>query len=77
MGIETILAIIAAFAIIAAALMAALAYRLNENWASHCKNFADLLDEQNHFLAKMNKDWYNAYTRLVELKAEAAENERD
>jgi peptidoglycan/LPS O-acetylase OafA/YrhL len=68
---DTLMAIIAAFAIIAAVLMAAFAYRLNENWASHCKNFADLLDEQNHFLARMNKDWYNAYIRLVEMKAEA------
>jgi hypothetical protein len=68
-GSETILAVIACCAIIAAFLMAAFAYRLNENWASHCEKFADLLDEQNHFLARMNKDWYNAYMRLVELKA--------
>jgi hypothetical protein len=52
MGTETILAIIAACAIIAAALMAGLAYRLNEKWASHCEKFADLLDEQNHFLRR-------------------------
>jgi hypothetical protein len=77
MGTETILAIIAACAIIAAVLMVALAYRLNEKWASHCEKFADLLDEQNHFLAKMNQDWYEAYMKMVTMKAEAAENERD
>lgn len=68
---DTLMAIIAAFAIIAAALMAVLAYRLNEKWANHCANFANLLDEQNKFLMKMNREWAEAYTRLVELKAEA------
>ena len=71
MGTETILAIIAACAIIAAVLMVALAYRLNESCANHCKNYADLLDEQNEFIMKLNHEWYNAYKRLVELKAEA------
>ena len=68
MGTETILAIIAAFAIIAAALMAGLAYRLNEKWENHCENFADLLDEQNKFLMKMNREWCEVYTRLAEAK---------
>lgn len=74
---DLLLAIVACCAIIAAFLMAALAYRLNENWASHCEKFADLLDEQNHFLAKMNQDWYEAYVKMVAMKTEAAENERD
>jgi hypothetical protein len=72
---DTFFAIVACFSIIAAALMAALAYRMNEKWASHCEKFADLLDEQNHFLAKMNQDWYEAYMKMVTMKAEAAENE--
>jgi uncharacterized protein YecA (UPF0149 family) len=65
------MAIIAACAIIAAALMAGLAYRLNEKWENHCENFADLLDEQNKFLMKMNREWCEVYMKLVELKAEA------
>lgn len=46
MGTETILAIIAACAIIAAVLMVAFAYQLNE-----------MLDEQSKLLKRMNDDW--------------------
>lgn len=63
MGTETILAIIAAFSIIAAALMSTLAYRMNEQWTSHCE--------------KINREWYEFYKIMVDMKSEAAENERD
>lgn len=72
---DTLMAIIAAFAIIAAALMAGLAYRLNEKWANHCENFADLLDEQNKFLMKMNREWAEAYMKMVDMKVEAEKHE--
>lgn len=74
---DTLMAIIAACAIIAAALMTGLAYRLNEKWANHCEKFADLLDEQNKFLTEMNREWYDAYMKMVNMKAKVAENERD
>ena len=74
---DTFFAIVACFSIIAAALMAGLAYRLNEKWVNHCENFADLLDEQNKFLMKMNREWAEAYMKMVDMKEEAAENERD
>ena len=68
---DTLIAIIAAFAIIAAALMAGLAYRLNEKWAEHCNRFADLCDEQNGLLKRLNREWYEAYVKMVDMKAEA------
>jgi hypothetical protein len=46
MGTETILAIIAACAIIAAVLMVAFAYQLNR-----------MLDEQSRLMKRMNDDW--------------------
>jgi hypothetical protein len=58
---ETILAIIAACAIIAAALMAALAYRMNEQWTRHCE--------------KINREWYEFYMIMVDMKAEAEKHE--
>jgi peptidoglycan/LPS O-acetylase OafA/YrhL len=60
-GSETILAIIAACAIIAAALMAALAYRMNEQWTRHCE--------------KINREWYEFYMIMVDMKAEAEKHE--
>jgi hypothetical protein len=51
-------------------LMAVLAYRLDEKWANHCAKFADLLDEQNEFLKAMNHEWYEAYVKMVDMKAE-------
>jgi peptidoglycan/LPS O-acetylase OafA/YrhL len=58
---ETILAIIAACAIIAAVLMAALAYRMNEQWTRHCE--------------KINRGWYEFYMIMVDMKAEAEKHE--
>ena len=46
MGIETILAIVACCAIIAAVLMVAFAYQLNQ-----------MLDEQSKLMKRMNDDW--------------------
>jgi hypothetical protein len=43
--------------------MAALAYRMNEQWTRHCE--------------KINREWYEFYMIMVNMKAEAAENERD
>jgi hypothetical protein len=71
------MAIIAAFAIIAAALMFALAYGMNEKWVRHCRKLTDLCNDQNDMMRKMNREWYEAYTKMVDMKAEAAENERD
>ena len=77
MGTETILAIIAACSILAAVLMTVLACRMNEKWAEHCNRLADLCDEQNGLLKRLNHEWYEAYVKMVTTKAEAAENERD
>ena len=74
---ETILAIIAAFAIIAAAMMFALAYRMNEKLSSCNRRWADLCDQQNDLMRKMNREWNEAYMKMLDMKAEAAENERD
>jgi hypothetical protein len=77
MGTETILAIIATFAIIAAAMMFALAYGMNEKWVRHCRKLTDLCNDQNEVMRKMNREWYEVYMKMVDMKAEAAENERD
>lgn len=74
---ETILAIIAACAIIAAALMFALAYRMNEKLASCSQKWADLCNQQNDLMKRMNHEWHEAYMKMVDMKAEAAEDERD
>ena len=58
---ETILAIIAACAIIAAVLMAVFAYRLNEQWTE--------------LMNKMNCDWLE-FTRVV-VNAMEENNDRD
>ena len=52
MGIETILAIIAAFSIIASAVSMATAYKINEDWSK--------------MYCQMNKDWAEFYKKLVE-----------
>ena len=53
---ETILAIIAACAIIAAVLMFALAYGMNEKWVRHCRKMTDLFNDQNDAMKKMNAE---------------------
>lgn len=77
MGSETILAVIACCAIIAAILMVGLTYRMHEILTKHCNRLADLCDQQNGLLKKLNHEWYEAYVKMVTTKAEAAENERD
>jgi peptidoglycan/LPS O-acetylase OafA/YrhL len=54
-------AIVACFSIIAAFLMAALAYRMNEQWTRHCE--------------KINRGWYEFYMIMVDMKAEAEKHE--
>jgi hypothetical protein len=61
---DVIYAIVACGAMLAAVLIAAFAYSMNERWTK-------LVDKQNDLLDKMNREWSEAYTRLVELKAEA------
>lgn len=74
---DILMAIIATFAIIAAALMAGFAYRLNEKWVRHCRKLTDLCNDQNDMMRKMNREWYEVYKKMVDMKAEAVENERD
>ena len=54
MGIETILAIIAAFSIIASAVSMATAYKINEDWSK--------------MYCQMNKEWAEFYKKLGEHK---------
>jgi hypothetical protein len=75
MGTETILAIIAACAIIAAVLMAAFAYRLNEKWTEREATWLEIAEEQletlkcvnscnekhGELLKKMGEAWLNLY----------------
>ena len=58
---ETILAVVACCAMLAAFLLAALAYRMNEQWARHCE--------------KINREWYEFYMIMVDMKAEAEKHE--
>jgi hypothetical protein len=67
---DVIYAIVACGAMIAAVLIAAFAYSINERWTK-------LVDKQNDLLDKMNREWSEAYMKMVNMKAEAAENERD
>lgn len=67
---DVIYAIVACGAMLAAVLIAAFAYSMNERWTK-------LVDKQNDLLGKMNSEWHDAYTKMVNMKAEAAENERD
>lgn len=65
---DVIYAIVACGAMIAAVLIAAFAYSINERWTK-------LVDKQNDLLDKMNREWSEAYMKMVNMKAEAAENE--
>ena len=67
---DVIYAIVACGAMLAAVLLAAFAYIINEKWT-------EFVNRQNDLLDKMNREWCEVYMKLVELKAEAAENERD
>ncbi len=60
-GSETILAVIACCAIIAAVLLAAFAYRLNEMWAERNAEWADICDKQNDLMERMNTAWLKLY----------------
>jgi peptidoglycan/LPS O-acetylase OafA/YrhL len=61
MGSETILAVVACCAIIAAFLMAAFAYRLNEMWTKRNAEWADICDKQNELMERMNTEWLKFY----------------
>ena len=75
MGSETILAVIACCAIIAAVLMAAFAYRLNEKWTEREATWLEIAEEQletlkcvnscnekqGELLKKMGETWLNLY----------------
>jgi predicted nucleic acid-binding Zn-ribbon protein len=60
-GSETILAVIACCAMLAAVLMAAFAYRLNEKWAERNAALADICDKQNELMERMNTEWLKFY----------------
>lgn len=78
MGTETILAIIAAFSIIASVLMAAFAYRLNEKWAEREAKWIEIAekqletlrstnctcDKQNKLVQRMGEEWLKFYHEL-------------
>jgi hypothetical protein len=67
---DVIYAIVACGAMLAAVLIAAFAYIINEKWT-------EFVNRQNDLLDKMNREWSEAYMKMVNMKAEAAENERD
>jgi hypothetical protein len=83
-GSETILAIIAACSILAAVLMAALAYRMNERWVERERKWIEIAEKQNSnaeyqnmicgmqndLTRRMNREWYEAYVKMVAMKAE-------
>jgi peptidoglycan/LPS O-acetylase OafA/YrhL len=52
------MAIIAAFAIIAAVLMAAFAYRLNEKWT-------EIVNKQDELLDKMDSEWVKYFNMVA------------
>jgi peptidoglycan/LPS O-acetylase OafA/YrhL len=64
MGSETILAVVACCAIIAAFLMAAFAYRLNEMWTKRNAALADICDKQNELMERMNTEWLKFYNSI-------------
>jgi hypothetical protein len=68
MNSETLLAMISCFAIIAAASMAALAYRMNEKLTTYGRMWADICDDQNDLLKRLNKEWTELYSKLLEIK---------
>ena len=72
MGSETILAVVACCTMLAAVLMAAFAYRLNEKWAERNAALADICDKQNELMERMNIEWLKFYD-LVRRK----EDDRD
>jgi peptidoglycan/LPS O-acetylase OafA/YrhL len=63
-GSETILAVVACCAMLAAVLMAAFAYRLNEKWTERNVEWADICDKQNELLERMNSAWFELYGRM-------------
>jgi predicted nucleic acid-binding Zn-ribbon protein len=61
---DTFFAIVACCAIIAAFLMAAFAYRLNEKWNERCAALADICDKQNELMERMNTEWLKFYNSI-------------
>jgi predicted nucleic acid-binding Zn-ribbon protein len=60
-GSETILAVVACCAMLAAFMLAAFAYRLNEKWAERNAALADICDKQNELMERMNTEWLKFY----------------
>lgn len=58
---DVLYAIVACGAMLAAVLLAAFAYIINEKWTEFANRQNDLLD-------KMNREWSETYTRLAEAK---------
>ena len=65
---DVLYAIVACGAMLAAVLLAAFAYIINEKWT-------EFVNRQNDLLDKMNREWCEVYMKLVELKTEAKHDE--
>jgi biopolymer transport protein ExbB/TolQ len=65
MGSETILAVIACCAMLAAVLMMVFAYRLNEKWTERNEQWADICEEQNRLMEQMNDEWFKFYEGVL------------
>ena len=59
MGLETILAIIAAFAVIASSVNMATAFKINKDWSRFAGRLIDDMD-------KMNTQWAEFYKQVIE-----------
>jgi hypothetical protein len=64
MGSETILAVVACCTMLAAVLMAAFAYRLNEMWTKRNTEWMKICDKQNELLERMNSAWFEFYKKV-------------
>lgn len=62
---ETILAVVACCSMLAAVLMAAFAYRLNEKWTERNEQWADICEEQNRLMEQMNDEWFKFYEGVL------------
>lgn len=64
MGLETILAVIAAFAVIASSVNMAMAFKMNEDWSKFAGRLIDDMD-------KMNTQWAEFYRSLEKYRVYA------
>ena len=60
---DVLYAIVACGAMLAAVLLAAFAYIINEKWT-------EFVNRQNDLLDKMNREWCEVYMKMVDMKAE-------